>query len=141
MLTFLLTLADLRNDKSRAYNAFLTSLKHNPNYAASYTGLGIYFADIVQENERAGKCFHKAFELDASEAEAARRLTETFANDRDWELVEVIATRFAEAEKRRCVPGKESTWPYRVLGVAYLVCFCQFSIFLLVLIYVHSAIT
>ncbi|KAK7206873.1 hypothetical protein BZA70DRAFT_117069 [Myxozyma melibiosi] len=112
--------SDLRSDRSRSYNAFVTSLKFNPNYAPSYTSLGVFFADIAGETERAGKCFHKAFELDATEAEAAKRLTETFANERDWELVEVIASRFAEAEKKRSVPGKEASWPYRVLGVAYL---------------------
>ncbi|KAK9243510.1 hypothetical protein V1506DRAFT_544226 [Lipomyces tetrasporus] len=109
-----------RGDRSGAYNAFITSLKFNPNYAASYTSLGIFYADIEQDEDRAGKCFHKAFELNATEGEAARRLAETFADSQEWDLVEVIAARFADAEKRRYIPGKEASWPYRVLGVAYL---------------------
>ncbi|KAK9365405.1 hypothetical protein V1509DRAFT_675777 [Lipomyces kononenkoae] len=109
-----------RGDRHGAYNAFITSLKYNPSYAASYTSLGIFYADIEQDEERAGKCFHKAFELDANEGEAARRLVETFADSQEWDLVEVIASRFADAERKRNVPGKEASWPYRVLGVAYL---------------------
>ncbi|KAK9330575.1 hypothetical protein V1520DRAFT_340134 [Lipomyces starkeyi] len=109
-----------RGDRSGAYNAFITSLKYNPNYAASYTSLGIFYADVEQDEDRAGKCFHKSFELDATQGEAARRLVETFADSQEWDLVEVIAARFADAERKRNVPGKEASWPYRVLGVAYV---------------------
>ncbi|KAK9459131.1 uncharacterized protein V1516DRAFT_656046 [Lipomyces oligophaga] len=111
---------EFRIDRSAAYNCFMTSLKNNANFAPAFTSLGLYFDDIEQDRNRAEKCFHRAFEIDANEEIAARRLTERFANERDWELVEVIASRFAEAEKKRSVPGSELSWPYRVLGVSYL---------------------
>lgn len=47
---------------------------------------------------RASKCFEKAFELDARETEAARRLAEGFANEKEWDLVEVVAQRTIDGE-------------------------------------------
>lgn len=101
----------------------MSSLKHSPVYAPSYSSLGVYYADISHDEDRAAKCFHKAFELDATASEAARRLAMTFANSQDWELAEVIASRNVEAVRKRNVPGKEASWPFRVLGVVYLVCY------------------
>ncbi|KAK9457891.1 hypothetical protein V1511DRAFT_491157 [Dipodascopsis uninucleata] len=109
-----------RSDRSAAYSAFMNSLKCNPNFSSAYTSLGIYYADILHDDVRASKCFHKAFELNATEAEAARRLAEIFANDQEWELVEMIASRFADAERKLNVPGNESSWQYKVLGISYL---------------------
>ncbi|KAK9475663.1 hypothetical protein V1514DRAFT_313181 [Lipomyces japonicus] len=109
-----------RQSRSGAYDAFITSLRWNPSYAPAYTSLGIYYADIEKDEDRSAKCFHKAFELDPSEKEAARRLTEMFANAQEWELVQIVASRFADAEKKRSVAGNESSWPHRALGVSYL---------------------
>ncbi|KAK9450965.1 uncharacterized protein V1518DRAFT_167002 [Limtongia smithiae] len=111
---------DNRADRSGAYTAFVTSLKCNQNFPQSYTSLGMFYADIEHDEERAGKCFHRAFELDATEEEAARRLAEAFANDQEWDLVEVVASRFADAAKKRNIPGNEQSWPHRVLGVSAL---------------------
>lgn len=47
---------------------------------------------------RASKCFQKAFELDPRENAAARKLAEGFAEDGEWDLVEVVARRTIEGE-------------------------------------------
>ena len=47
---------------------------------------------------RASKCFQKAFELDAREGDAARRLAEGFAEESEWDLVDVVARRTIEGE-------------------------------------------
>lgn len=82
---------------------------------------------------RGAKCFQKAFELDPREADAARRLAEGFAEDREWDLVEVVARRTIEGEggvsaglgdskssaAARYLPT--NSWAWKALGVVELV--------------------
>ncbi|KAJ7647495.1 superkiller protein 3 [Roridomyces roridus] len=92
---------DLGDEKrDDAYRYFIQSLKRNPSYAPAFTSLGIYYAEFVTPRDptRASKCFQKAFELDAREADAARRLADGFAEEREWDLVEVVAKRTIEGE-------------------------------------------
>ncbi|CAK5265358.1 unnamed protein product [Mycena citricolor] len=114
-----------------AYRHFIQSLKRNSSYAPSYTSLGIYYAEFANPTDaaRASKCFQKAFEIDAREAEAARRLAEGFADEREWDLVEVVARRTIEGEggltagltaesSARLLPT--NAWAWKALGVVEL---------------------
>ena len=112
---------DSEDFHTEAYTAFVTCLKYNQNYASAYTSLGIFYADVANDLNRAYKCFQKAFELDASELDAAERLAQDFANTRQWELVEVVARRVLEASRTRVSTRRELSWPHRALGVAELV--------------------
>jgi superkiller protein 3 len=79
---------------------------------------------------RASKCFQKAFELDAREGDAARRLADGFADEREWDLVEVVARRTIEGEggldaglksegAGRFLPN--NAWAWKAVGVVELV--------------------
>jgi len=71
--------------------------------------------------------------LDPREAEAARRLAEGFAEDREWDLVEVVARRTIEGEggldagiegtsasgALRYLPT--NSWAWKAVGVVELV--------------------
>jgi len=80
---------------------------------------------------RASKCFQKAFELDAREADAARRLAEGFAEEREWDLVEVVANRTIEGEggfedSQEIIAGRYlpvNAWAWKASGVVHLVSF------------------
>ena len=112
-----------RKDRNGAYAQFLASLQANINYAPPYTSLGIYYADYGKDKKRARKCFQKAFELSASEVYAAERLARAFADQADWEMVEVVAQRVVESGKVRPPPGskrKGLSWPFSALGVCQL---------------------
>lgn len=112
-----------RKDRNGAYACFLSSLQANMNYAPSYTSLGIYYADYAKDKKRARKCFQKAFELSSSEVEAAERLARTFADQREWDLVEVVAQRVVDSGKVRPPPGSKKkglSWPFAALGVCQL---------------------
>ena len=89
-----------RPDGDRAYKHYITSLKRSPAYAPAFTSLGIYYLDGADppDPKRAAKCFQKAFELDAREVDAAQRLAHSFAEEREWDLVEVVAKRTIEGE-------------------------------------------
>ena len=87
----------------------------------------MYYIEVADppDPNRASKCFQKAFELDATQADAARRLAESFAEEREWDLVEVVARRTIEGEG-----GNEKTaskhlpinsWAWKALGVVELV--------------------
>ena len=114
--------------REEAYRCFITSLKRLPSFAPAFTSLGVYYADFRSppDPNRASKCFQKAFELDPREAEAARRLAEGFAEEREWDLVEVVARRTIEGEG-----GSESVvttryqplnaWAWKAIGVVELV--------------------
>lgn len=91
---------EYRTDPAHAFTAFITALKRNPAFAPAYTSLGFYYEDELQPPDlvRSSKCFQKAFELDAREDEAARRLAIGFAEEQEWDLVEVVARRTVEGE-------------------------------------------
>jgi superkiller protein 3 len=112
-----------RKDRGGAYTYFLAALKSNLNFAPAYTSLGIYYADYSKDKKRSRKCFQKAFELSSSEVEAAERLARIFAEQGEWELVEVVARRVVDSGKVRPSPGSKKkgvSWPFAALGVAEL---------------------
>ena len=112
-----------RKDRSGAYARFISCLQTNPNYAPAYTSLGIYFADYAKDKARARKSFQKAFELSASEVDAAERLARAFADQAEWDLVELVAQRTVDSGKVRPPPGSKKkglNWPFATLGVVQL---------------------
>lgn len=121
----------LRGD---AYQYFIASLKASPTFAPAFTSLGIYFSSHASPPDpiRASKCFQKAVELDSREGEAARRLAEGFADEREWDLVEVVAKRAIEGEggAEGNIMGNEmaarrymavNAWAWKAIGVVELV--------------------
>lgn len=112
-----------RKSRKGAYAYFLESLKNNLNYAPAYTSLGVYYADYAKDKKRARKCFQKAVELSPSEVESAERLARSFADDGDWDRVELVAQRVVDSGKVKPPPGskrKGISWPFSALGVAEL---------------------
>lgn len=106
-----------------AYHYFLHSLKSNMNFAPAYTSLGVYYADYAKDTKRARRCFQKAVELSPSEIISAERLARSFADDADWDRVELVAQRIVDSGKVKPPPGskrKGISWPFSALGVAEL---------------------
>jgi superkiller protein 3 len=112
-----------RKDRTGAYAYFLAALKSNLHYAPAYTSLGIFYSDYSKDKKRARKCFQKAFELSASEVEAAERLARAFAEQGEWDLVEAVSQRVVDSGKLRPPPGSKKkgvSWPFAALGIAEL---------------------
>lgn len=126
--------------REEAYRHYITSLKKWASFAPAFTALGIYYLEHASppDTARASKCFQKAVELDPREAEAARRLAHGFAEEREWDLVEVIARRTIEGEGgwaggdgRSSSAEMEATavarhkptnsWAWKALGIVELV--------------------
>lgn len=121
--------------RSEAYSHYITALKRSTTYAPAYTSLGLYYMEHVSPPDvvRGSKCFQKAFELDSREGEAARRLATNFADEKEWDLVEVVASRVIAGEggiaggldeseavtKRQCLPT--NAWAWKAMGVVELV--------------------
>ena len=115
--------AAARKDKQGPYKFLLECLKLNASYAPAYTLLGIYFQDYGKSKQRARVALQKAFELSTSELVAAERLAQLFANNREWDLVELISQRVVSSGKARPAPGskkKALSWPDAALGVVQL---------------------
>ena len=109
-----------RDKRSGPYRFFIDSAKANPSYAPTYTALGIFFEEYGRSLPRARTAFQKAFELSANEVEAARRLAGIFADDGEWDLVELVASRVIESGMATPAPGskrKALSWPFASLGV------------------------
>ncbi|KZV61771.1 TPR-like protein [Peniophora sp. CONT] len=116
--------------RETAYKQYIKSLKEFPSFAPSFTALGIYYLSTSPPDPgRASRCFQKAFELDAREGEAARRLAEGFADEREWDLVEVVARRTIEGEGGAEVDANEiaasryaptNAWAWKAMGVVHL---------------------
>ncbi|OJD35987.1 translation repressor antiviral protein ski3 [Diplodia corticola] len=113
-----------RKDRTGAYASFLQAIKTNPSLAPAYTSLGIYYQDYARDKRRARQCFQKAFELSASELEAAERLARSFADQGDWDIVEVVAERAIESGKCRPAPGSKKkkgvSWPFSAMGIVQM---------------------
>jgi superkiller protein 3 len=112
-----------RKDRKGPYAKFLAAVKANINFAPAYTSLGIYYEEYSKDRKRARQCFQKAFDLSASELIAAERLAKSFADQKDWDIVEVIAQRVVDSGKARPPPGshrKAISWPYSALGVVQM---------------------
>lgn len=106
-----------------AYAYWLSALTNNMNHAATYTSLGIYYNDYAKDKKRARRCFQKALELSAAEVVSAERLARSFAEDGDWERVELVAQRIIDSGKVKPPPGskrKGISWPFAAMGVAEL---------------------
>jgi superkiller protein 3 len=105
------------------YSLWLAALKTNREHAPSYTMLGLYYADYAKDKKRARRCFIKALDLSTSEVTGAERLARSFAEDGDWERVELVAQRIVDSGKVKPPPGskrKGISWPFAALGVAQL---------------------
>ncbi|KAK8022835.1 antiviral protein [Apiospora rasikravindrae] len=112
-----------RKSRDGAYACFLAALKSDISYAPAYTSLGVYYADYGRDKKRARKCFLKAVELSSAEIASAERLARSFADDGDWDRVELVAQRVIDSGKVRPPPGskrKGVSWPFSALGVALL---------------------
>ena len=113
-----------RKDRRQAYSRFLAAIKVNVNFAPAYTSLGIFYADYAKDKKRARQCFQKAFELSTSEIEAAERLARYFADQGEWDIVEVIAQRVVDSGDVRPAPGSKKkkgvSWPFSALGVVQM---------------------
>lgn len=105
----------------QAYTHLIKSLKESPNHAPSFTFLGILYSDYYHDNERALKCFYKAFELDGNEVTAARYLVKELADKNEWEVAEILCDKMISLESSRRIllnntDKVDNAWPYRVLG-------------------------
>ncbi|KAI8964188.1 TPR-like protein [Daldinia sp. FL1419] len=112
-----------RKNRNGAYSYFLDALKSNFSYAPAYSSLGIYYADYAKDKKRARRCFLKAVELSSAEVESAERLARSFADDGDWDRVELVAQRVVDSGRVRPPPGSKKkgiSWPLSALGVAEL---------------------
>lgn len=106
-----------------AYFYWLAALNNNLNHAPTYTSLGVFYGDYVKDKKRSRRCFQKALELSAAEVVAAERLSRSFADDGDWDRVELVAQRVVDSGKVKPPPGskrKGISWPFAALGVAEL---------------------
>ncbi|PPQ99738.1 hypothetical protein CVT24_009721 [Panaeolus cyanescens] len=120
-------------DTETAFKKFIGALKQDSRFAPAFTSLGVYYHDYADPPDpaRSSKCFQKAFELDARETLAAQKLAEGFADDREWDLVDVVAQRTidgegglnagmdkAEGDTTRYLPS--NSWAWKALGVVKL---------------------
>ncbi|KAG0143473.1 hypothetical protein CROQUDRAFT_182905 [Cronartium quercuum f. sp. fusiforme G11] len=120
--------------KGFAYSCFIKSIKASSGFAPPFTYLGLYYSE-ANDHARASKCFQKAFELDPTESIAAFKLATEFANEREWDLVEIVARRLISGGLEADGTGKnlsESTkslqlasyqkhsWAWNAIGSAEL---------------------
>jgi superkiller protein 3 len=112
-----------RKSRQGPYSRFLAAIKADPNFAPAYTMLGTYYEDYSKDRKRARQCFQKAFELSPSEIVAAERLARSFADQGEWDIVEVVSQRVVDSGKVRAAPGskkKSVSWPFSALGVVQM---------------------
>lgn len=108
----------LRKNYTGAFDMFVSSLEQNPSYAPAYTYLGLFY-DQMKDKSRAMKCFYKALELSNDEIIAGKWLASIFAEQGQWDLVEVVTSRVISGIGYK-LGTAEAAWPYRTMGIACL---------------------
>ncbi|ODV88421.1 hypothetical protein CANCADRAFT_4558 [Tortispora caseinolytica NRRL Y-17796] len=108
------------DDLVSAHKYYVKAIKESPSFAATFTHLGVLYDDRLGNKEVAQKCYVKAFELSGAETEAGKRLAKEFALQDEWGLVEVVASRAADALKVLSSDPAELTWAHLALAVACL---------------------
>lgn len=87
-------------DFEEAFNRYITSINRCPSFAPAFTSLGTFYEQHRSPADpiRSSKCFQKAFELDPTQFHAAFKLADHYAEEREWDLVAMIARRVVEGE-------------------------------------------
>ncbi|WBW75001.1 Ski complex TPR repeat subunit Ski3 [Schizosaccharomyces osmophilus] len=114
-----MTKSKIENYEEESFSAFVSSLRCEPNFASTYTELGHYYKN-VHDTSRAMKCYQKAFELEASQTDAAEELAKMFAEAEEWELVEVISKRVLSTSQNDLKRKRKFNWHHKSLGVFQL---------------------
>ncbi|KAI9347267.1 hypothetical protein BDR26DRAFT_71059 [Obelidium mucronatum] len=68
-----------------AYTYFLKSVKQDPRTPGSFTAIGLFCLSVDQNRDRAKKCFQKALEVDATDAEAVIELVKLYLQEEEEE--------------------------------------------------------
>jgi hypothetical protein len=95
-------------------------------FAPAFTSLGIFYSEATNPPDplRASKCFQKNFELNAREVDAARRVAEGLAEEREWILS--VLWRIALLKVKRDLNSQEvidgrylpvNVWAWKASGV------------------------
>lgn len=116
------------DERVKSFSLFIKSIKFYNSFAPAFTSLGLYYLNVANPPDvvRASKCFQKAFELDSRETEAARWLADGFADEKEWDLVEIVSRRTIEGEgsgTEELAKGRylsKNSWAWKAIGVVEL---------------------
>ncbi|CDK26289.1 unnamed protein product [Kuraishia capsulata CBS 1993] len=105
-----------------AKSHLISSLKQSSTFSSPYTSLGRLYLEFLNDENRAIRCYYKAFELDAGETEAAKKIVSIFSEKMEWDMVKIVCERVLSSERtRHLLPTDEDpSWPYRALGCSCL---------------------
>ncbi|KAL6977951.1 Superkiller protein 3 [Sarracenia purpurea var. burkii] len=80
-----------RLDPANAFSCFITALKRLPSFAPAYTSLGTYYSTITLPTWiEARSASRKLLSSMHAKPKQAYRLANGFADEREWDLVEVV---------------------------------------------------
>ncbi|CCD26905.1 SKI complex subunit tetratricopeptide repeat protein SKI3 NDAI_0J00130 [Naumovozyma dairenensis CBS 421] len=102
-----------------SFKILVQLIKLLDTFAPAYSTLGDIYSLYYNDKSRAFKCYYKAFDLNAGDIVAAKYITEMYTNNANWEAAVQISERLVKAEKAKRIL-QSTSWPYRVLGIAYL---------------------
>lgn len=103
-----------------AFKLLIQIIKYcSDTFAKSYSTLGDLYSQYFKDNNRAFKCYFKAFELDSGDVVAATFVTKVYCDSGNWTAAAQIAERLIKEENATNILRKVN-WPYRVVGVSYL---------------------
>ncbi|CAO1635800.1 unnamed protein product [Jaminaea pallidilutea] len=118
---------------SRAFDCYVTALKRCPSFAPAFASLGRFYErhSSPADRIRSTKCYQKALELDATQFEAALQLATHYADEREWDLVSMIASRVVEGEGgSEALHGQQvalqqkhksqNAWAWKAIGIVRL---------------------
>ncbi|KAJ2553131.1 Superkiller protein 3 [Coemansia sp. RSA 1933] len=96
-------------DKQYAYTSWIKAARIDPNISDVFSGLGKWYWRFGSDDERAQKCFRKALDLDITNSDAGRILTEMYLREGRDDMCEEILDQVTEARQSQ-------KWAWQFLG-------------------------
>ncbi|XP_064152615.1 tetratricopeptide repeat protein 37 [Anguilla rostrata] len=106
---------ETRRDKGKAHIHLMKAAKLDPHLGVTFRYLGHYYRDVARDPGRARGCYKRAFELDASEAEAGAAAVDLSMELGDMDSALAILTAVTE----EATPGS-AKWAWMRRGLYHL---------------------
>lgn len=106
---------EMRKDRTKALNQFLKAAKLDPYLGKVFLYLGHYYKDVAKDAVRARGCYRKAFELDATDADAGAAAVDLSVELGDMEAALAVLTTVTN----RASAGT-AKWAWLRRGLYYL---------------------
>ncbi|AMD22461.1 HHL309Cp [Eremothecium sinecaudum] len=113
---------DLNADSTevkQAYKHLIQAIKATEIFSPAYALLGHIYYKYFMDQQRAFKCFFRAFELNPSDVDSVRHIVGRYCETGNWKSASVICERLIKSLTGTMLSNTVG-WTYRTIGIYHL---------------------